>query len=145
MATVTSSAKPPSIASTDSLIFLFNWLSETAQTVLAEWPSTPSLTSDTLERYSKLLSILADQSSYCFNRNHSGLTLSYLKLVYFSLITIECPTTSGQTRHLYSCSYRRLCEQILKCDKNQVGVAFERPRCLDGVSVKGTSSSVRRC
>ena len=124
-AAVTSS-KPPSIASTDSLIFLFNWLSDTAQTALAEWPSTPSLTPDTLERYSKLLSILADQSSYCFNRNHSALTLSYLKLVYFSLITIECPTTSGQTRHLYSCSYRRLCEQILKCDKNQVGISFER-------------------
>jgi hypothetical protein len=114
------SSKTPSIASADSLIFLFNWLSDIAQTSLSEWPCSPSLTSDTLERYSKLLSILADQSSFCLNKSQSNLTLSYLKLVYFSLIIIECPTTSGQTRHLYSCSYRRLCEQILKCEKNQV-------------------------
>jgi hypothetical protein len=112
--------KTPTIASADSLIFLFNWLSDISQTSLSEWPTTPSITSDTIERYSKLLTILADQSSFCFNKNHSNLILSYLKLVYFSLITIECPTTSGQTRHLYSCSYRRLCEQILKCEKNQV-------------------------
>jgi hypothetical protein len=102
------------------MIFLFNWLSDISQTGLAEWPSSSSLTSDTIERYSKLLTILADQSSFCLNKNNSNLILSYLKLIYFSLITIECPTTSGQTRHLYSCSYRRLCEQILKCDKNQV-------------------------
>jgi len=112
--------KTPSIASADSLIFLFNWLSDIAQTSISEWPCSPSLTSDTLERYSKLLTILADQSSFCLNKSHSNLTLAYFKLVYFSLIIIECPTTSGQTRHLYSCSYRRLCEQILKCEKNQV-------------------------
>ncbi|CAF0922558.1 unnamed protein product [Rotaria sp. Silwood1] len=115
----TTTSKTPSIASTDSLIFLFNWLSDISQTSLTEWPSSSLLSSDTIERYSKLLSILADQSSFCLNKNYSNLILSYLKLVYFSLITIECPTTSGQTRHLHSCSYRRLCEQILKCDKNQ--------------------------
>jgi hypothetical protein len=88
--------------------------------VLLEWPCSPSLSSDTLERYSKLLTILVDQSTFCLNKGHTNLTLAYLKLVYYSLITIECPTTSGQTRHLHSCSYRRLCEQILKCEKNQV-------------------------
>ncbi|CAF4017445.1 unnamed protein product [Rotaria sp. Silwood2] len=97
----TTASKTPSIASTDSMIFLFNWLSDISQTSIIEWPSSSSLTSDTIERYSKLL-------------------------IYFSLITIECPTTSGQTRHLYSCSYRRLCEQILKCEKNQ-----ERPHLFD--------------
>lgn len=117
---VTTTSKTPSIASADSLIFLFNWLSDISQTSINEWPSPSPLTSDTIERYSKLLTILADQSAFCLNKNHSNLILSYLKLVYFSLITIECPTTSGQTRHLYSCSYRRLCEQILKCEKNQV-------------------------
>ncbi|CAF2054553.1 unnamed protein product [Rotaria magnacalcarata] len=122
----TTISKTPSIASTDSLIFLFNWLSDITQTTLTEWPSSTAVTSDAIERYSKLLSILADQSSFCLHKNHSNLILSYLKLVYFSLITIECPTTSGQTRHLYSCSYRRLCEQILKCEKNQ-----ERPHLFD--------------
>jgi hypothetical protein len=117
---VITPSKPPSIASADSLVFLFNWLSDNAQSSLSEWPCSPSLPSDTLERYSKLLTILADQSSFCLNKAHLNLTLSYLKLLYYSLIIIECPTTSGQTRHLYSCSYRRLCEQILKCEKNQV-------------------------
>ncbi|CAF1168159.1 unnamed protein product [Rotaria sordida] len=121
-----TTSKIPSIASTDSLIFLFNWLSDISQTSLTEWPSSSSLTSDTIERYSKLINILVDQSSFCLNKNYSNLILSYLKLVYFSLISIECPTTSGQTRHLYSCSYRRLCEQILKCEKNQ-----ERPHLFD--------------
>lgn len=111
--------KTPSIASADSLIFLFNWLSNITQTSLSEWPS-PSTTPETIERYSKLINILVDQSSFCLNKNHSNLILSYLKLVYFSLIAIECPNTPGQTRQLYSCSYRRLCELILKCDKNQV-------------------------
>ena len=110
----------PTIASTDSLIFLFNWLSDISQVSLPEWPMSSSIPSDSLERYSKLLTILADQSNICLNKNHSNLILSYLKLVYYSLITIECPTTGGQTRHLHSCSYRRLCEQILKCEKNQV-------------------------
>lgn len=117
-------SKTPSIASVDTLAFLFNWLSDIAQTSISEWPCTPTLTSDALERYSKLLTILADQSSFCLNKIHSNLILSYLKLVYYSLIIIECPTTNGQTRHLYSCSYRRLCEQILKCDKNQVKFFF---------------------
>jgi hypothetical protein len=117
---VSTSSKIPSIASTYSLIFLFNWLSDIAQTSISEWPCSPSLTSDTLERYSKLLTILAEQSSFCLNKTHSNLTLSYLKLVYYSLIIIECPTTNAQTRHFHSCSYRRLCEQILKCEKNQV-------------------------
>ncbi|CAF0890680.1 unnamed protein product [Adineta ricciae] len=118
--------KTPTIASTDSLIFLFNWLSDISQTSLSEWPMSSSIPSDSLERYSKLLTILADQSNFCLNKNHSNLILSYLKLVYYSLITIECPTTGGQTRHLHSCSYRRLCEQILKCEKNQ-----ERPHLFD--------------
>ncbi|CAF0721773.1 unnamed protein product [Adineta steineri] len=123
---LTTISKSPSIASPDSMIFLFNWLSDITQTTVSEWPNTSSITPDTIERYSKLLTILADQSSFCLNKNHSNLIISYLKLVYFSLIMIECPTTSGQTRHLYSCSYRRLCEQILKCDKNQ-----ERPHLFD--------------
>ncbi|CAF0752819.1 unnamed protein product [Adineta steineri] len=123
---LTTISKSPTIASPDSMIFLFNWLSDITQTTVSEWPNTSSITPDTIERYSKLLTILADQSSFCLNKNHSNLIISYLKLVYFSLITIECPITSGQTRHLYSCSYRRLCEQILKCDKNQ-----ERPHLFD--------------
>lgn len=115
-----SNSTTPSIASTDSLIFLFNWLSDVAQSCITEWPPATPISSDTIEKYSKLLTILGDQSSFCLSRNHSGLTLSFLKLVYFSLITIECPTSSGQTRHLHSCSYRRLCDQISKCGKNQV-------------------------
>lgn len=74
------------------------------------------------------MTILADQSSYCLNNqnNNSKLPQAFLKLVYLALITIECPSTSSQTRHLYSCSYRRICEQILKIDKNQ-----ERPHLFD--------------
>ena len=113
-------SKSLSIASADSLIFLFTWLADTTRSSINEWPCSSPLPSDTLERYSKLLSILADQSTFCLNKNQPNLTLSYLKLVYYSLIAIECPTGSGQTRHLHSCSYRRLCEQILKCEKNQV-------------------------
>jgi len=140
---VPTPSKTPSIASTDSLIFLFNWLSDIAQTSISEWPSSTLLTPDTLERYSKLLTILADQSSFCFNKNHSNLTLAYLKLVYFSLIIIECPTTSGQTRHLYSCSYRRLCEQILKCEKNQVNFYTKLIQIILFSYLKGTSTFLR--
>lgn len=138
--------KMPSIASTDSLIFLFNWLSDGAQNALIDWPSSSSsLTSDTLERYSKLITILADQTSFCLSRNQPSLTLAFLKLVYFSLITIESPTNNGQIRHLYSCSYRRLCEQILKCDKNQVRSMKMKMKFLRRVfsSFEGTTASVR--
>ena len=120
-----STAKSPSFASTESLIFLFNWLSDSAQSVFNDWPTcSNSLPAETIERYGKLLVLLADQTNVCLSRNSSPLTLAFLKLVYFSLITIECPTatpTNGQNhRTLYSSSYRRLCEQILKCEKSQV-------------------------
>lgn len=131
-------SKSPSIASADSLIFLFNWLSEIAHTSINEWPFSPPLPSDTLERYSKLLTILIDQSTFGWNKTNSNFTLSYLKLLYFSLITIECPTTNGQTRHLHSCSHRRLCEQILKCEKNQVS-SME----YDWINSSGISSKER--
>ena len=141
---VTTVPKTPTIASTDSLNFLFNWLSDITHSSLSEWPSSSPLSSDTLERYSKLLTILADQASFCLHQSQSSLTLSFLRLVYLSLITIECPATSGQTRHLHSCSYRRLCEQILRCDKNQVNstdwfIAFDEHFIL----VQGTSALAR--
>ena len=141
---VPTTPKTPTIASTDSLNFLFNWLSDITHSSLSEWPSSSPLASDTLERYSKLLTILADQASFCLHQTQSGLTLSFLRLVYLSLITIECPTTSGQTRHLHSCSYRRLCEQILRCDKNQVN-SSEGFIAFDGffILVQGTFAPVR--
>ena len=117
---VAPSSKAPTIASVDSLTFLFNWLSDNAQSSVSQWPSVSTLTSDTLDRYSKLLNILIDQSSFCLNKNQTCLTLSYLKLVYYSLVIAECSTITGQNRNLHSSSYRRLCDQILKCEKTQV-------------------------
>ncbi|CAF0981570.1 unnamed protein product, partial [Didymodactylos carnosus] len=105
-----SSSKTSSIASVDCLNFLFNWLCEITQLAMSnEWPLTSSsneLIPSNIEKYSKLLSLLADQSNYYIN--NSKLTLTYLTLIY-----VECPTNTT-TRHLYSCSYRRICEQILK-------------------------------
>lgn len=122
---IVSTTKSPSIASTDSLIFIFNWLSDNAQHSFNDWPNCSTcLAAETVERYGKLIAILSDQTNVCFGRNSSQLTLAFLKLIYFSLITIECPTSTssnGQNhRVFYSSSYRRLCEQILKCEKTQV-------------------------